>query len=76
MSTALPPTGPGRPADWATDPYANALRSGRGPLYLRRSDGWLLPLDVERWCAEADAADLSALRRCEGAVLEDRKSVV
>ncbi|MGA5297533.1 class I SAM-dependent methyltransferase [Streptomyces koyangensis] len=70
MSTTVPPAGPGRPADWATDPYANALRSGRGPLYLRRSDGWLLPLDVERWCAEADAADLSAVRRCEGAVID------
>ncbi|MFD0607519.1 class I SAM-dependent methyltransferase [Streptomyces aureus] len=25
---------------------------------------------MERWCAVADAADLSALRRCEGAVLD------
>lgn len=55
---------------WSTDPYANALRSGRGPLFLRRTDGRLLPLDVERWCAGADAADLSALRRCEGPVLD------
>ncbi|CAM5391201.1 hypothetical protein SALBM311S_03717 [Streptomyces alboniger] len=55
---------------WAADPYADALRSGRGPLFLRRSDGWLLPLDVERWCADADAADLEVLRRCEGAVLD------
>ncbi|WSQ62789.1 class I SAM-dependent methyltransferase [Streptomyces sp. NBC_01217] len=52
------------------DPYANALRNGHGPLFLRRTDGWLLPLDVERWCADADAADLSALRRCEGPVLD------
>jgi SAM-dependent methyltransferase len=37
---------------------------------LRRPDGWLLPLDVERWCAEADAADHEVLRRCEGAVLD------
>ncbi|GAA4963613.1 hypothetical protein GCM10023238_33900 [Streptomyces heliomycini] len=29
-----------------------------------------VPLDVERWCAEADAADLEVLRRCEGAVLD------
>ncbi|WP_173317690.1 class I SAM-dependent methyltransferase [Streptomyces fulvorobeus] len=52
------------------DPYTIALRNGHGPLYLRRTDGWLLPLDVERWCAGADAADLSALRRCEGPVLD------
>ncbi|MDF6043725.1 class I SAM-dependent methyltransferase [Streptomyces sp. JH14] len=57
-------------APWSTDPYANALRNGHGPLFLRRTDGWLLPLDVERWCAGADAADLSALLRCEGPVLD------
>lgn len=55
---------------WGTDPYADALRNGHGPLFLRRADGWLLPLDVERWCAGADAADLSALRRCEDPVLD------
>lgn len=66
MSTTLPP--PGRP--WTCAPYAQALHSRRGPLFLRRSDGWLLPLDVERWCASPDAADLSALRRCEGPVLD------
>ncbi|CAL9619507.1 hypothetical protein SUDANB176_05812 [Streptomyces sp. enrichment culture] len=59
---------PGRA--WSADAYADALRTGRGPLFLRRTDGWLLPLDVERWCAEADAADLEALRRCEDAVLD------
>ncbi|MEU4964453.1 class I SAM-dependent methyltransferase [Streptomyces smyrnaeus] len=57
-------------APWNADPYADALRTGRGPLFLRRSDGWLLPLEVERWCASADAADMSVLRRCEGAVLD------
>ncbi|MFD0022894.1 class I SAM-dependent methyltransferase [Streptomyces sp. NPDC058382] len=57
-------------ASWSTDPYANALRNGHGPLFLRRTDGWLLPLDVERWCARADAADQSALHRCEGPVLD------
>lgn len=67
MSTTLPPAGP---AAWTTDPYARALSRGRGPLFLRRKDGWLLPLDVERWCAEADAADLSALRRSEGPVID------
>ncbi|MGW9174553.1 methyltransferase domain-containing protein [Streptomyces decoyicus] len=73
MSTALPPTAPPDRHDtvtWGADPYADALRSGHGPLFLRRSDGWLLPLEVERWCAGADTADLSALRRCEGAVLD------
>jgi SAM-dependent methyltransferase len=55
---------------WSADPYSDALRTGRGPLFLRRDDGWLLPLEVERWCADADAADLGVLRRCEGAVLD------
>lgn len=59
-----------RTAPWGTDPYANALRNGRGPLFLRRSDGWLLPLEVERWCSDAGAADFSALHRCEGPVLD------
>ncbi|GAA1921458.1 class I SAM-dependent methyltransferase [Streptantibioticus ferralitis] len=55
---------------WVDDPYSRALRSGRGPLFLRRSDGWLLPLDVERWCAAPDAADTALLRRCRGPVLD------
>ncbi|WP_329113284.1 class I SAM-dependent methyltransferase [Streptomyces sp. NBC_01353] len=55
---------------WRADPYAEALRSGRGPLYLRRGDGWLLPLEVERWCAEPDAADATVLDRCDGPVLD------
>ncbi|MCX4561521.1 methyltransferase domain-containing protein [Streptomyces phaeochromogenes] len=55
---------------WSADPYADALRAGRGPLFLRRSDGWLLPLDVERWCARADAVDREVLDRCESAVLD------
>ncbi|MFG3203602.1 class I SAM-dependent methyltransferase [Streptomyces sp. NPDC048192] len=54
----------------AADPYSAALRSGRGPLFLRRTDGWLLPLEVERWCARADAVDRAVLDRCEGAVLD------
>ncbi|MFC8012692.1 class I SAM-dependent methyltransferase [Streptomyces cinereoruber] len=55
---------------WRADPYASALRSGRGPLYLRRGDGRLLPLEVERWCAEPDAADATVLDRCDGSVLD------
>ncbi|MGW0787862.1 class I SAM-dependent methyltransferase [Streptomyces sp. NPDC002911] len=69
MSTVLPPAGRGS-APWAADPYARALSQGRGPLFLRRKDGWLLPLDIERWCGDADAADLSALRRSEGPVID------
>lgn len=69
------PGAPGRQASspehsWSADPYSDALRAGRGPLFLRRTDGWLLPLDVERWCAAADATDLDVLARCEGAVLD------
>ncbi|WP_432150942.1 class I SAM-dependent methyltransferase [Streptomyces sp. bgisy029] len=67
---AVPPGAESRTAPWSTDPYANALRNGHGPLFLRRSDGWLLPLEVERWCSDAGAADLSALHRCEGPVLD------
>ncbi|MFD7575177.1 class I SAM-dependent methyltransferase [Streptomyces sp. NPDC059810] len=55
---------------WRADPYADALRTGRGPLFLRRDDGWLLPLEVERWCRAPDLADRSVLARCRGAVLD------
>ncbi|MEW5530611.1 class I SAM-dependent methyltransferase [Streptomyces virginiae] len=55
---------------WQADPYAVALRTGQGPLFLRRRDGWLLPLEVERWCAEPDAADDTVLARCTGPVLD------
>lgn len=55
---------------WGGDPYARALADGVGPLFLRRADGWLLPLEVERWCAPPDAADLTLLLRCRGAVLD------
>ncbi|MFI1467737.1 methyltransferase domain-containing protein [Streptomyces wuyuanensis] len=55
---------------WRADPYTEALRTGRGPLFLRRRDGWLLPLEVERWCEAPDSADLTVLRRCNGPVLD------
>ncbi|MEY9877404.1 SAM-dependent methyltransferase [Streptacidiphilus sp. MAP12-33] len=46
------------------DPFAHAMRTGRGPLWLRREDGLgRIPLHVERWCAEPDRADRSLLRR-------------
>ncbi|MGD9485912.1 class I SAM-dependent methyltransferase [Streptomyces sp. TRM70308] len=68
MTTTAP--SPGEQLPWHADPYERALRSGRGPLFLRRADGWLLPLDVERWCARADEADRSVLGRCAGSVLD------
>ncbi|MDC7341033.1 class I SAM-dependent methyltransferase [Streptomyces lydicus] len=52
------------------DPYAHALQDGRGPLYMRRMDGEVLSSEVDRWCAAPDPADMSVLRRCEGAVLD------
>ncbi|MFD9333041.1 class I SAM-dependent methyltransferase [Streptomyces sp. NPDC060028] len=58
------------PTAWRADPYNDAVRSGRGPLFLRRRDGWLLPLEVERWCEAPDGGDWSVLRRCRGAVLD------
>ncbi|MEV6250796.1 methyltransferase domain-containing protein [Streptomyces sp. NPDC051742] len=57
-------------AAWLADPYTDALRTGRGPLFLRRDDGWLLPLEVERWCESPDLADRSVLDRCRGPVLD------
>ncbi|SFE01617.1 class I SAM-dependent DNA methyltransferase [Actinacidiphila alni] len=63
--TVAPP-----PPSWGGDPYARAMVSGRGPLFLRRDDGWLLPLDVERWCAPPDGADRTMVRRCRGPVLD------
>ncbi|MDT7846365.1 methyltransferase domain-containing protein [Streptomyces justiciae] len=64
-------TSPPTALAWATaDPYAKALHTGQGPLFLRRTDGWLLPLEVERWCAQADAVDRTVLDHCEGTVLD------
>ncbi|MEU3019276.1 methyltransferase domain-containing protein [Nocardiopsis sp. NPDC007018] len=59
-----------RAAPWRCDPYSRALANGHGPLYLRRSDGWMLPLEVERWCGTTDAADESVLDRIEGDTLD------
>ncbi|MEU8515684.1 class I SAM-dependent methyltransferase [Kitasatospora sp. NPDC048722] len=49
---------------WVDDPFAEAVRTGHGPLWLRRADGHRLRLDVERWCAPAAGADHSLLLRC------------
>ncbi|MFF7652684.1 methyltransferase domain-containing protein [Streptomyces sp. NPDC007983] len=71
MSTAIrEDAGGATSGSWRADPYTRALSAGRGPLFLRRADGWLLPLEVERWCADADAADRTVLRRCQGPVLD------
>ncbi|WP_045299605.1 methyltransferase domain-containing protein [Saccharothrix sp. ST-888] len=51
---------------WIDDPFAEAIRAGRGPLWLRRSDGGRIRLEVERWCAPAAGADHDLLRRCVG----------
>ncbi|WP_086829891.1 bifunctional 2-polyprenyl-6-hydroxyphenol methylase/3-demethylubiquinol 3-O-methyltransferase UbiG [Streptomyces sp. NRRL B-24572] len=55
---------------WRAGPYDCALRTGRGPLFLRRHDGWLLPLEIERWCTAPDSADRSVLDRCRDTVLD------
>ncbi|GAA3231193.1 class I SAM-dependent methyltransferase [Actinocorallia longicatena] len=52
------------------DPFGAAIRAGRGPLWLREEDGRRHPLEVERWCGPADAADRRMLRRCAGPVLD------
>ncbi|MFF4394499.1 methyltransferase domain-containing protein [Streptomyces sp. NPDC001480] len=68
-----------RPAEpgeaWTDDPYADAVRAGRGPLFLRRlpdtaEEPRTMPLDIERWCSPPDAGDRSVLRRCTGPVLD------
>ncbi|MFC9327034.1 methyltransferase domain-containing protein [Kitasatospora sp. NPDC057015] len=53
---------PARP--WIDDPFTEAIRTGRGPLWLRTPDGGRIRLDVERWCAPPDAADRTLLERC------------
>ncbi|MEU9179918.1 methyltransferase domain-containing protein [Streptomyces sp. NPDC048550] len=56
--------------DWNNGSYAAAMHARRGDLSLRDADGWCCPLDVERWCARADAGDHAVLRRCKGRVLD------
>ena len=53
-----------RPRPWSDDPFAEAMRTGNGPLWLRRADGHRHPLEVERWCAPPDPADWTLLFRC------------
>ncbi len=63
--TFAPPTAPHR-----DDLYARALRTGRGPLFLRHADGSRRRLPIERWCAAPDAPDESMLTRCRGGVVD------
>ncbi|MFE0421838.1 class I SAM-dependent methyltransferase [Streptomyces sp. NPDC058953] len=55
---------------WTGSAYGSALLAGGGRLFLRGADGWLLPLELDRWCGRADSCDLAVLRRCEGPVLD------
>jgi SAM-dependent methyltransferase len=52
------------------DPYALALRPGRGPVYLRLVDGRRIPMPVHRWHERPTAADRTVLERCVGPVLD------
>ncbi|MER5641264.1 methyltransferase domain-containing protein [Kitasatospora sp. NPDC002227] len=63
--TARPVLGGAEVLPWADDPFAAAMRSGRGPLWLRRTDGGgRVRLEVDRWCAPAAGADHGLLLRC------------
>ena len=64
MSTSGVLTPPPAARPWSDDPFAEAMRTGSGPLWLRREDGRRHPLDVERWCAPPDPADWTMLFRC------------
>ncbi|MFF8919186.1 class I SAM-dependent methyltransferase [Streptomyces sp. NPDC015032] len=52
------------------DPYALALRTGHGPVYLRLADGCRIRMPVHRWYAHPTVADESVLNRCVGPVLD------
>ncbi|MGW4049070.1 SAM-dependent methyltransferase [Streptomyces sp. NPDC004721] len=52
------------------DPYALALRTGHGPVYLRLADGCRIWMPVHRWYAHPTLADESVLNRCVGPVLD------
>jgi SAM-dependent methyltransferase len=50
------------------DAYAIGLSGAR--LTVRRTDGGATPLPVHRWLGDATAADLTAIERAEGPVLD------
>ncbi|MEU9128436.1 methyltransferase domain-containing protein [Kitasatospora sp. NPDC048540] len=49
---------------WTDDPFAEAMRTGRGPLWLRRPDGTRQVLEVDRWIGPVAGADHGLLLRC------------
>ncbi len=53
----------------ALAPYERVL-TDVGPLGLHTEDGRVIPLDVRRWLAGADAADETVLTRCESPVID------
>ncbi len=54
----------------AVDLYDAALRTRDGRLAVRRAGGRPTPLNVQRWCGDADAADLELLSRRHGPTLD------
>ncbi|MFI9271559.1 class I SAM-dependent methyltransferase [Kitasatospora sp. NPDC052896] len=58
------------PSHIGEDPYALALRTGHGPVYLRLADGRRIWMPVHRWYAQPTVADESVLNRCVGPVLD------
>ncbi|MFG2123155.1 class I SAM-dependent methyltransferase [Streptomyces sp. NPDC048710] len=56
--------------DAEEDPYALALRPGRGPVYLRLADGRRIRMPVHRWHEQPTVDDKSVLERCAGPVLD------
>ncbi|MCY0941428.1 class I SAM-dependent methyltransferase [Streptomyces antarcticus] len=55
---------------WSSGSYARAIQTPRRSLSLCDAEGWCFPLDLERWCAQADEADRTVLGRCAGRVLD------
>lgn len=55
---------------WQSGPYAEAICVPGEGLTLRDAEGWCLPLDVRRWCAQADETDRGVVDRCVGRVLD------
>lgn len=53
-----------------TAPATRALGAGHGEVCLLDSTGWVLPLDVGRWCAQVNPCDMTVVRRCSGPVLD------
>jgi hypothetical protein len=52
------------------DPYALALRTGHGPVYLRLANGRRIRMPVHCWYAQPALADESVLARCVSPVLD------